>query len=48
MWIARPAVSVEVNIQGLPEYEEGTCGRYAAEKDVVHVRCLNKAEIDLR
>ena len=48
MWIARPAVSVEVIIQGLPEYEEGICGRYAAEKDVVHVRCLNNAEIDLR
>ena len=42
MWIAKPAVSVEVNIQGLPEYEEGICGRYAEEGDVVHVQCLNR------
>lgn len=44
MWIARPAVSVEVNMQGLPEYEEYACGRYAAKKDIVHVRCLDSAE----
>ena len=44
MWIAKPTVSVEVNIQGLPEYEEYACGLYAAEKEVVHVRCLNNAQ----
>lgn len=44
MWIAKPSMSVEVNIQGLPEYEEDACGQYAAEKDVVHVCCLNRAQ----
>lgn len=44
MWIAKPIVSVEVNIQGLPEYEEYACGLYAAEKEIVHVRCLNCAD----
>jgi hypothetical protein len=41
MWIAKPAISVDVNIQGLPEYEEDACRLYAAEKNIVHVCCLN-------
>ena len=44
IWIAKPKDSVEVNIQGLPEYEKDACVCYAAEKEVVHVGCLNGAE----
>lgn len=44
MWIARPVGRVEVKIPGLPEYEKDACGLYAAEKEIVHVRCLNRAK----
>lgn len=43
MWIARPAkgININVSIDSLPFYHEGTCPRFAKHNDGVHVECLN-------
>ena len=42
IWIAKPDAPTEVAVDNMPKYLEDACWKYYHEKEIVHVRCLNK------
>lgn len=42
IWIAKPSVNVEMELEGLPTYPEDVCGAFHDTEEVVHVECLDE------
>lgn len=42
IWIAKPSVNVEMELEGLPTYPEDVCRAFHDIGEVVHVECLDE------